>query len=445
MLGALMGQTAAVRVLLAAKADPNFQFKTEDEELKKKGSKGETALMSACKNGHSDAARALLQSGADALLVDDSGKTALMHCSGLNGSAKDSNAAAALLKIDKSMVNMEDKEGKTAMYHACAAGNAKMVVLLQKHKAKIVLGKLNCYVVAQQAGHVEVCDQIYPARAYLQKKFPTLNTEEEFKAARKVLVDYGDAEMLFREHVRDGIAKDFDEETKDWEKGQLTTTMQRFNPFALLVDGHPAMTKGQDATPGLADSNKCLDDIFLLSDTSTKASDKFLVAANRPENDEHWASDEKKWVGVASMAKHHRFMLLKKPVGLVWRFFNVLVYGMGDEGKETKKLSEAVRLLNDMKHAALEFTKKDPTYEWSSNIGLYFHAYPHCSVNATHLHIVDLEKRGPTMKHLEFKNLNLDDCIKVLEEEERRGAPNRGSTSNMRFGNAPAAAPAAAR
>ena len=145
------------------------------------------------------------------------------------------------------------------------------------------------------------------------------------------------------------------------------------------------------------------------------------------------------------MAQYHRFLLLKKPVGLVWRFFNVLVYGMGDKEGETTRLKEAIRLLKDMKHVAKEFTKNDPTYQWSSNIGLYFHAYPHCSVNATHLHIVDLEKRGPTMKHLEFKNLNLDDCIKVLEEEERRGAPNRGSTSNMRFGNAPAAAPAAAR
>ena len=53
------------------------------------------------------------------------------------------------------------------MYHACAAGNAKMVVLLQKHKAKKMSRKKNCYVVAQQAGHVEVCDNLpralYPA------------------------------------------------------------------------------------------------------------------------------------------------------------------------------------------------------------------------------------------------------------------------------------------
>ena len=280
--------------------------------------------------------------------------------------------------------------------------------------------------------------------------------EEEFKAARKVLVDYGDAEMLFREHVRDGIAKDVGDE-KDWEKGELTTTFQPFNPFALLVSGHPAMTggddpnKGQNAVPGLADSNKCMDTILLQSDNKTKASDVFLIAANRPENDEHWEADETvdggKWVGTASMAKYHRFLLIKKPTGLAWKFFNVLVYGMGDdpEKKETTRLKEAIRMLTDMKHVALEFAAKDPTYKWSKNIGLYFHAYPHCSVNATHLHIVDLEKRGPTMKHLEFKNLNLDDCIKVLEEEEVRGTPGgRQGTKNLKpfiqGANAPAAA-----
>ena len=74
-----------------------------------------------------------------------------------------------------------------------------------------MIGKKNCYVVAQQAGHMEVCDRSSRA-LYLTKKFPTLNTADEFKAARKVLIDYGDAEMLFREHVRDGIAKDVGED-----------------------------------------------------------------------------------------------------------------------------------------------------------------------------------------------------------------------------------------
>ena len=121
------------------------------------------------------------------------------------------------------------------------------------------------------------------------------------------------------------------------------------------------------------------------------------------------------------MAKYHRFLLIKKPTGLAWKFFNVLVYGMGDdpEKKETTRLKEAIRMLTDMKHVALEFAAKDPTYNWSKNIGLYFHAYPHCSVNATHLHIVDLDYPGPTLEHLNFKNLKLDDCIKVLRPRPR--------------------------
>ena len=83
------------------------------------------------------------------------------------------------------MVHIEDKEGKTAMYHACAAGNAKMVVLLQKHKAKIVLGRaelLRCRAASRARRGVR--PDLRGARVPA-KKFPTLNTEQEFKAARK--------------------------------------------------------------------------------------------------------------------------------------------------------------------------------------------------------------------------------------------------------------------
>ena len=68
--------------------------------------------------------------------------------------------------------------------------------------------------------------------------FPTLNTADEFKAARKVLIDYGDAEMLFREHVRDGIAKDVGEDEGLGEGRATTMRFTPFNPFALLVSGH---------------------------------------------------------------------------------------------------------------------------------------------------------------------------------------------------------------
>ena len=43
----------------------------------------------------------------------------------------------------------------------------------------------------------------------------------------------------------------------------------------------------------------------------------------------------------------------------------------------------------------------------------------HCSVNATHLHIVDLDATGPSFDELAFKNLPLDDCLQVLSKELR--------------------------
>ena len=68
---------------------------------------------------------------------------------------------------------------------------------------------------------------------------------------------------------------------------------------------------------------------------------------------------------------------------------------------------------------ALAFTRADPALKWSANVGLFFHAYPHCSVNATHLHIVDLDATGPSFDELAFKNLPLDDCLQVLSKELR--------------------------
>ena len=84
-----------------------------------------------------------------------------------------------------------------------------------------------------------------------------------------------------------------------------------------------------------------------------------------------------------------------------------------------RSLRRAIDLLSDMKHAALAFTRADPALKWSSNVGLFFHAYPHCSVNATHLHIVDLDATGPSFDELAFKNLPLDDCLQVLSKELR--------------------------
>ena len=51
------------------------------------------------------------------------------------------------------------------------------------------------------------------------------------------------------------------------------------------------------------------------------------------------------------------------------------------------------------------------------DIGLYFHCYPHCSVNSLHLHIVDLSEVGPTYEALSYKNLSMDMVLKALDKE----------------------------
>ena len=58
-----------------------------------------------------------------------------------------------------------------------------------------------------------------------------------------------------------------------------------------------------------------------------------MVACNKPEHDEHWASSRREWVGKASMAIRHKFLLIKS---LDWRWFNGLVVGLigGDEGRK---------------------------------------------------------------------------------------------------------------
>ena len=223
------------------------------------------------------------------------------------------------------------------------------------------------------------------------KRLPILNTKDHFVEARQRIRDYG-YDSLRKEHVLAGIAD---------EQHNLTTGFKPFNIFARLAGGVMAQKGMEEANGYLGDDGE-----------------HFMVACNLPKNDEMWEDGTKEWLGKASMAKNHRFMLIRS---LEWRWFNALVYGMSDD----EDLDEAIELLEHMKRAALAFTRADKTTTWSEDpkkIGLYFHCYPHCSVNHTHLHIVDLSMAGPTHEHLRFKNLKLDDVIAVLKEEKAQRA-----------------------
>ena len=138
-----------------------------------------------------------------------------------------------------------------------------------------------------------------------------------------------------------------------------------------------------------------------------------------------------------------------------WTWFNVLTMGLVDVAKadavhhdeeemrgeaadielNIRTLESALACLRTMREAAYAFVKEDAKSGWSlreketwqketnqnivelADIGLFFHCYPHCSVNSLHLHIVDLSELGPTFKALSNKNLSMDMVLRALDKE----------------------------
>ena len=138
-----------------------------------------------------------------------------------------------------------------------------------------------------------------------------------------------------------------------------------------------------------------------------------------------------------------------------WTWFNVLTMGLVDVAKadavhhdeeemrgeeanlelNIRTLESALACLRKMREAAYAFVKEDAKSGWSlreknvfqkethqtvvelADISLYFHCYPHCSVNSLHLHIVDLSETGPSYKYHSHKNLSMDMVLKALEDE----------------------------
>merc|ERR1711959_280908 len=104
--------------------------------------------------------------------------------------------------------------------------------------------------------------------------------------------------------------------------------------------------------------------------------DRYIIACNRPECDEMWASTDSTWVGKASMSKRHRFLTTKD---LHWQWFNVLTFGLLPASLGGTTPTEALRKLEEMKAAALTYVSN--IGGWSGNTGLFFHVFGHNSVN----------------------------------------------------------------
>ena len=84
-----------------------------------------------------------------------------------------------------------------------------------------------------------------------------------------------------------------------------------------------------------------------------------------------------------------------------------------------RQLRAAVEMVEAMEVAALLYASKTPA--WSTGLGMYFHVYGHASVNALHLHLVDLNATGPTFEALRYKNLPLQAVLHVLRKELHGG------------------------
>lgn len=176
--GATQGMVAAVRTLIASRADVDAA-----------NDRGETPLMLACKRGHPAAVRVLVQASADLTLRDERHRTALMHCCSVSG---DAGATSALLQAGaRSMINALDAEGDTALLQACGTGNCRVVELLLREGAEPHPNGKNAFAVAQSAKQTAVCELLYPARSFMIKRFPALNTALLFREARQLIRDYG--------------------------------------------------------------------------------------------------------------------------------------------------------------------------------------------------------------------------------------------------------------
>ena len=250
-------------------------------------------------------------------------------------------------------------------------------------------------------------------KAEIVGRLPIIKDAASFRAARRMLTEeLGGMPTLKEELNRSGFI--------DPVTGNLTTGTRPFNVFARIGGG--VMTQ-----PGLEKDQEYLQEF----------KDHFIICSNLPANDEHWDSDDKEWVGKASMSKRHRFLTIKD---LHWQWFNVLGFGLLPESKGGAGLGRSVALVEVMKAAALRYTSLCPG--WSDRVGLFFHVFGHNSVNSLHLHILDMSELGPTFWHYEYKNCPLDVVLKVLKEEA--SANSMGSENYGLMAEVTAAAKAAA-
>lgn len=157
MLATGLGHTDCARALLETKVDVNAR--TKDEE---------TALMLAVDGGHMDCVKALLEAGADVNAKNKNGWTALMAAVAKNNV----DCVKVLLKAGAD-VNTKDKDGTTILMRAVLKGHTDCVKTLLEAgadvNAKIKIGG-TALMMAAAFGHADCVKVLLKAGADVNAK-----------------------------------------------------------------------------------------------------------------------------------------------------------------------------------------------------------------------------------------------------------------------------------
>jgi len=217
---------------------------------------------------------------------------------------------------------------------------------------------------------------------FFQSRFERCNNAVLFKQARAHLKSFG-LDKVKEELMKVGFV--------DRDTEELTTGFQPFNFFARIAnnDQHQRVAAH---------------DQYMLGQSAIH----YAIVHNKPECDDHWKSSDPSWLGKASMSERHRFLITRN---LHWEWFNVLTFGL-ISGPE-----KGVEMLEGMKTAALSWAAKAQDWPDPKYIGLFLVVWPLTTVPHAHLHIVDLNRVGPSFERLSKKMLSVDQAIEVLESE----------------------------
>lgn len=222
-------------------------------------------------------------------------------------------------------------------------------------------------------------NEFVDARRYVRR----CKSAEDLKKIRRLLRDYG-IDKFKQELVEKGVLDEY------------FNISDEKNIFAKFISGK--------ITPSYGDS---------------KDDNEFFFAHNLKEYDDNVHNATTKWLGKSSFSETHKFIVPRDLTN--WTYINGLTLGI----ESTEDAQRAIEMLEKMKEYAIKKVAKrvDEVTLAVENLGFYLHISPFNSIHLLHLHVVDLTKCGPTFTELSFKNLPLEDMLKVLKEEvERSGS-----------------------